>query len=269
MPIQHPAASRCTPAGRSIQPHAVTTQHRALTTSHSSLVRAAGCWVPEETQDANLTRLGIACAKFPNQSAVWSGVSTNTNGDSYGGCTPNVTQVFGEPYCGGPVGLYMGPQGNAWQIGADSWVAAIKDKPWVVGLWLGDEPEIAGVPYAQMCELALYLKTALIAVGRSDVFLTYNDGPGSGQLTNGMCKGLDYFSMDSYADDPAQEVATAKSLFAPLLSKLRPPNPYEPRGQVRTLSKTVCGNCCKAAVETCGPCLFCSPVLGTQTIAIY
>ena len=238
-----------------------------------SLVVGACGRVPGETQDANLTRLGIACAKFPNQSAMWSGVSTNTNGDSYGGCTPNVTQVFGEPYCGGPVGLYMGPQGNAWQIGADSWVAAIKDKPWVVGLWLGDEPEIAGVPYAQMCELALYLKTALIAAGRSDVFLTYNDGPDSGQLTNGMCKGLDYFSMDSYADDPAQEVATAKSLFAPLLSKLRPPNPYEPRGQVRsTMSKIVCGSWCKITVETCGLCLSCPPLLAwrtrTQVIAI-
>jgi hypothetical protein len=40
----------------------------------------------------------------------------------------------------------------------------------------GDEPEIWGVPYAQICELTLYLKTALIAAGRGDVFLAYNDG---------------------------------------------------------------------------------------------
>ena len=38
------------------------------------------------------------------------------------------------------------------------------------------------------------LKTALIAVNRSDVFLAYNDGPSSGQMANGMCSGLDYFS---------------------------------------------------------------------------
>jgi hypothetical protein len=40
-----------------------------------------------------------------------------------------------------------------------------------------DEPEIWGVPYAQICELTLYLKNALIAAGRPEVFLAYNDGP--------------------------------------------------------------------------------------------
>lgn len=73
-----------------------------------------------------------------------------------------------------------------------------------------------------MCELILYLKTALIAEGRSDIFLIYNDvrhmilfflvdiathdmvaqGPESAQLTRGMCKGLDYFSIDSCAYPP-------------------------------------------------------------------
>lgn len=61
--------------------------------------------------------------------------------------------------------------GAEWKNGADGWVRTIKDKPWVTGLWLGDEPEILGVSYAQMCELSEYLKTALIAAGRSDVFL--------------------------------------------------------------------------------------------------
>ena len=47
-------------------------------------------------------------------------------------------------------------------------------RPWLVGLWLGDEPEILGVDYASMCELILYLKKALIASGRGEVFLTYS-----------------------------------------------------------------------------------------------
>ena len=138
--------------------------------------------------DANLTALGAACARFPTNKAMWSPVAS---------CDPNKTKVYGEPYCGGPTGLWMGPGGKEWQVGADSWVATIKDKHWVIGLWLGDEPEILGVPYAQMCELSLYLKTALIAAGRSDVFIAYNDGPSSGQMANGMCKGLDYFSLDT------------------------------------------------------------------------
>ena len=49
-----------------------------------------------------------------------------------------------------------------------------------------------------MCELSEFLKKTLIAAGRKDVFIHYNDGPASGNLKgNGMCKGLDYFSIDS------------------------------------------------------------------------
>jgi hypothetical protein len=46
-----------------------------------------------------------------------------------------------------------------------------------------------------------------------------------------MCKGLDYFSIDSYRDDPAAEVAAAKAAYAPLIPQLHPPNEYEPNGQ--------------------------------------
>ena len=171
---------------------------------------------------ANLTDLGVACARFPSNKAMWSPVAS---------CIPNVSKVYGEPYCGGATGLYMGADGKEWQFGADYWVAQIRDKMWVVGLWLGDEPEIMGVPYAQICLLTTYLKKALIAAGRSDVFLAYNDGPSSGQMANGMCSGLDYFSLDSYRDDPDQEVAAVKAALAPLMPKLRKPNPMEPRGQ--------------------------------------
>ena len=46
-----------------------------------------------------------------------------------------------------------------------------------------------------------------------------------------MCKGLDYFSIDSYRDDPAAEVDATKRAYAPLIPKLHKPNPFEPRGQ--------------------------------------
>jgi len=75
-------------------------------------------------------------------------------------------QVFGEPYCGGPTGLF-----SAWKVGANYTVAQVLSRPWIVGLWLGDEPEILGVDYKSMCTLILYLKHALIAAGRGDVFL--------------------------------------------------------------------------------------------------
>eukprot|EP01052_Picozoa_sp_SAG31_P003342 SAG31_NODE_127_length_23612_cov_39.709863_8_plen_199_part_00 len=63
--------------------------------------------------DANLTALGAACARFPTNKAMWSPVAS---------CDPNKTKVYGEPYCGGPTGLWMGPGGKEWQVGADSWV---------------------------------------------------------------------------------------------------------------------------------------------------
>jgi hypothetical protein len=59
-----------------------------------------------------------------------------------------------------------------------------------------------------------------------------NDGPGSGNLKgNGMCKGLDVFSIDSYRDDPAAEVAATKGPMSNLIPHLHPPNKLEPKGQ--------------------------------------
>ena len=165
--------------------------------------------------DANLTLLEEVAGKFKVK-AMWSFVAD---------CTPG-QQVFGEPYCGGPTGLF-----NDWKVGAAYTINQTVNRPWLTGLWLGDEPEILGVAYAAMCELILHLKQGLIKAGRGDVFLAYNDGPGSGQLSNGMCIGLDYFSIDNYADDPAQEVGGVKAAYAPLIAKLRRPNAMEPRGQ--------------------------------------
>ena len=76
----------------------------------------------------------------------------------------------------------------------------------------------------------LFLKETLIQAKREDVFIHYNDGPGSGNLKgNGMCKGLDYFSIDSYRDDPAAEVAASKAAYASLIPKLNKPNTCEYR----------------------------------------
>jgi hypothetical protein len=46
-----------------------------------------------------------------------------------------------------------------------------------------------------------------------------------------MCPGLDFFSIDNYADDPAAEVGGVKAAYAPLIPKLRGPNTLEPKGQ--------------------------------------
>ena len=101
----------------------------------------------------------------------------NGNGDGNGtsGCIPNKTIVIGEPYCGGATGL-----DKTWKVGAQWVVDQVKGRKHIVGLSLGDEPEIWGVPYTQMCELSLFLKSELIAAGRGDIFIHYNDGPGSG-----------------------------------------------------------------------------------------
>jgi hypothetical protein len=58
-----------------------------------------------------------------------------------------------------------------------------------------------------------------------------NDTPNSKQLKHGLCPGLDFFSLDAYADDPKTEVAQVRRLYALVKERLRPPNYLEPRGQ--------------------------------------
>jgi hypothetical protein len=134
-------------------------------------------------------------------------------------CTPNVNQIFREPYCAGlPAGL-----ATNWSVGVEYVVSQLASRPHVAGVFLGDEPEIGGVPGEQMCELSLVLKRRLQQAGRGDVFLYYNDGPGSIQLkrSGGLCAGLDYWSLDQYQD--SGEAAGVAALLAPLLPKLRGP----------------------------------------------
>ena len=47
-----------------------------------------------------------------------------------------------------------------WTVGADWVVSQVVSRPHVAALFLGDEPEIWGVPYGEMCQLAEYLKAA-------------------------------------------------------------------------------------------------------------
>lgn len=133
--------------------------------------------------------------------------------------------MWNEPYCGGPTGL-----NDHWEQGADFVVGLVKGRPHVAGVWLGDEPEVWGVGKSDVCALSLYLKKALIAANRSDVFLAYNDSPNSAGLRgDGLCAGLDYFSVDVYNDET--EVSQVEALYAPLLPKLHRPNALEPNGQ--------------------------------------
>ena len=165
----------------------------------------------------------------------WAWGNTSTPGlwdfnGCVGGCIPNKTGVIGEPYCGGATGLMPG-----WQVGVQWVVDQIKDRPHIAGLSLGDEPEIWGVPYAQMCELSEFLKKTLIAAGRKDVFIHYNDGPASGNLKgNGMCKGLDYFSIDSCTRSSSL-VTFSRSLKAvgPQTATIRLPRLRPPRRRTR------------------------------------
>ena len=110
-------------------------------------------------------------------------------------------------------------------------VEQVKARPHIRALFLGDEPTLYGVKYADICALTLHLKRGLLAAGRRDVFIYFNDTPESQQLKNGLCPGLDFFSLDSYNDDPATEVAQVKRAYGRVKARLRPPNYLEPRGQ--------------------------------------
>ena len=101
----------------------------------------------------------------------------------------------------------------------------------IVGLWMGDEPEIGGMSGDSLCAVAATMKQALHRVGRDDIWIYYNDGPDSVRFRLGLCQGLDYFSIDSY-DTGAAEAAEVSALYKrALVPKLRGPNKWERRGQ--------------------------------------
>ena len=54
-----------------------------------------------------------------------------------------------------------------------------------------------------------------------------------------MCKGLDVFSIDSYRDDPNEEVGVAKAAYANVIPHLRKPNTCKTR---QALSRSPVGS---------------------------
>ena len=168
--------------------------------------------------DRDLNVLDIAFHNY-SMPGMWS-ITTR--------CNPG-QQIYGEPYCGGKTGLVP-----SWKSGVAWAVQQIVNRSHIVGIFLGDEPEIAGIPGTQMCELALYFKNALINISRGDVFLYYNDAvQGSFEPSfvrnKKLCRGLDYVSIDSYNDDPATEVENAARAYSGIT--LNAPNKYERKGQ--------------------------------------
>ena len=121
--------------------------------------------------------------------AMWSWVAL---------CSADL-KVMQEPYCGADKGAKGGTRGLSgnWSLHIKKIAQMMVGQSNVVGMWLGDEPEIAGFPSNQLCALATTLKRELALVGRGDVWLYYNDGPSSSRFKEGLCKGLDYFSIDA------------------------------------------------------------------------
>ncbi len=118
-----------------------------------------------------------------------------------------------------------------WTQHVHAVAALLQNKTSIVGLWMGDEPEIGGMASDSLCAVAAAMKQALYRVGRSDVWIMYNDGPESARFSEGLCKGLDYFSIDSYDTGAAEANEVAGLYKRALVPKLRGPNKWEPRGQ--------------------------------------
>jgi hypothetical protein len=99
----------------------------------------------------DLGQLEQTALKFKKK-AMWSFVANCGAGQ----------QVFGEPYCGGPTGLY-----SEWRVGANYTVAQVVSRPWIAGLWLGDEPEILGADALSSSMLAMCdtLRCVTLCVG--------------------------------------------------------------------------------------------------------
>lgn len=118
-----------------------------------------------------------------------------------------------------------------WTQHVHAVAALLQNKTSIVGLWMGDEPEIGGMASDSLCAVAATMKQALHRVGRPDVWIMYNDGPDSARFREGLCKGLDYFSIDSYDTGAAEANEVAGLYKRALVPKLRGPNKWESRGQ--------------------------------------
>lgn len=113
-------------------------------------------------------------------------------------------KVYDAPFCPA-AGRGRGLATN-WTAAVDRYVAAVRVRPWVVGVFFGDEPVISGVPQSQVCELVAYTKRALVAANRADIFTYYNDAPAPLlEMPVGLCAGLDFISADIYLPATLQQ----------------------------------------------------------------
>ena len=124
------------------------------------------------------------------------------------GSSAGCGRVWNEPYCGGdPVGPAAGYKEAFVQI-----AQLIKPRPWVKGIFLGDEPVTNGVSIQGICDVAQEARRALTAAGLEDVFVYWNGASGavgdviSYQSTpgNGGACG-DILSIDHYLDSGEPE----------------------------------------------------------------
>jgi sialidase-1 len=119
----------------------------------------------------DLQTLDNASASHPGLKGMWmflGGTSANHSGHYSGGeCVPNVSQVFGEPYCAGPTGL-----APFWQTGVQWVVTQVVSRKHIAGLWLGDEPELQGVSYVSATivssHIAVYIVVVVVGVYDAD-----------------------------------------------------------------------------------------------------
>ena len=83
------------------------------------------------------------------------------------------TKIFQEPFCGADHPAHGSPTGLAanWTLHVPALAEMLGRAPNVVGLFLGDEPEIGGLSGAQMCAVATVLKQELAVAGRPDIWL--------------------------------------------------------------------------------------------------
>ena len=93
--------------------------------------------------------------------------------------TGSLSLLRSEPYCAGPIGL-----NRNWTAGVAKAVAMVAPLPHIKGIFLGDEPEINGVPWSELCELTLHLKQALQNASRRDIFLSDDPLPPASFQTN-------------------------------------------------------------------------------------
>lgn len=163
----------------------------------------------------NLTLLDEISAATGKR-ALWDigdamcGEAAMCNGTKTANDTTPCGKVWNEPFCRAvPSGSAPGPAPN-YLVELAKVASHVAARPHVAGIFLGDEGMLLGIPLEGFCTLAGHLQRALKLVGRSDVFVYFNDGPDQMQAAVKWQRGGrrcgDYFSMDNYLDGGEAEM---------------------------------------------------------------